>query len=403
LKRAVLITTGQPSINPRIVKEADALSASGFSVTVLFCFWIQWAEEADERLLKEVQWKYQVVGGAPTRNKLLYYFTKVRRKVNLALNKYLGNRLLFAERSQARCYDELLKAAKSIKADWYIGHNLGALPIAVRAATYHRASAGFDFEDYHREENSGMANFEWRRVVFLEETYTSALNYISSSSPLISDKVKHDFPGFVNPIITLVNSFPLSQQPEFRSRTSQDRRLDLFWFSQTIGKGRGLETLIEALNSLNDPAIYLTLAGRCNDDMNKYIQQNATNHQTNIFFAGVIQPEELPHFAANFDVGLALETGFSTNNNIALSNKIFTYLLAGNAIILSDTKMQKLFNEEYKVGENYMVNDAQTLASKILIYKTESRLNSQRRHNYMLAKSTLNWERESKNLLKVLQ
>ena len=150
----VIITTGQPSVNPRVVKEADVLSAAGFGVTVLFCFWIQWANDADEALLKNVKWNYLLVGGQPKKNKLLYYFTKARFKLNRDLNKKFGNRFLLAERSQARCFDELLQAAKSIKGEWYIGHNLGALAVAVKAARYNNGRVGFDFEDYHREENN---------------------------------------------------------------------------------------------------------------------------------------------------------------------------------------------------------------------------------------------------------
>jgi hypothetical protein len=400
LKAAVLITTGQPSINPRIVKEANALCAAGFSVTVLYCYWIQWAHEADANVLKNVEWDYRLIGGTPCQSKATYFYTKVRTKVNSILNRHFGCKLLFAERSQARCYDELLKAAKSIAAHWYIGHNLGALAIAVKAAAHYGASVGFDFEDYHREENENMILHETKRIVYLEEKYVPRLSYISTSSLLISKKVEDNFPGFKKPIITIINCFSLKQQPCFRVGEAGEP-LKLFWFSQTIGKNRGLEVLIEALHILNDKSIQLTLAGRCNADMYSYIMgYNSTIHCS---FAGIIDPDFLPAEAAKHDVGLALELTSPENRNLCLTNKILTYLLAGNAVIFSDTSMQRLFNEEYQAGEIFKQDDCSMLVDKIRVYKDGNFLSSQRVHNYNLASTSLNWERESKNLLEVLR
>ena len=64
-KKIVLITTGQPACNPRIVKEADALAAAGHEVSMLYCYFINWADEKDKSLLQKVSWKYKKVGGSP--------------------------------------------------------------------------------------------------------------------------------------------------------------------------------------------------------------------------------------------------------------------------------------------------------------------------------------------------
>ena len=55
--KIVLITTGQPSCNPRIVKEADALSAAGHEVIVVYNYFIKWADENDQLLLAKKSWK----------------------------------------------------------------------------------------------------------------------------------------------------------------------------------------------------------------------------------------------------------------------------------------------------------------------------------------------------------
>ena len=398
-KKVVLITTGQPSTNPRIVKEADALYAAGYDVTVLYCFFINWATEKDSLILQNASWKYLMAGGSPQYKKGIYLFTRIRHKIAGILNRYVGNAVLLAERTQARAYDELLNAAKQTKADWYIGHNLGALPVAVNAARFNNAKAGFDFEDYHRGEILPEEKNILKRIIYLENKYVSQLNYYSTASPLVTEAIKKNYPDFTGRIITLLNCFPLAQQPSFKEKELGDNILKLFWFSQTIGTNRGLDLLISALGILKDSAIHLTLAGRCDDDMLQYIKTNAGSIINNIHFVGIIQPEELPAFASQFDVGMAIELTVPENRDICLTNKIFTYLLAGNAIILSATKMQYAFNKLYNVGESFSAMDMNALTDIIIGFKDNARLNAQRRYNYDLATNVMNWEKEKEIFL----
>lgn len=399
LKRIILITTGQPSCNPRIVKEANALTAAGYDVTVLYSFFIQWAEDKDAELLKKVKWKYKQIGGSPTGNKKLYWYTRLRFKLANKLSNSSINRGAIAEQAQARAFKELLQEAKSLQADWYIGHNLGTLAVAVKAAQHNGTKAGFDFEDYHRGE--GHTDEVLKRTIYLEEKYLPSLSYFSGASETITSKTSENHPGFCGKTITLLNCFPLANQPLLNLKRDTDQSLHLFWFSQTIGLNRGIELLIEALNLINNKSIHLTLAGRCSNEIVDFMNKQI-NKFPNIHFTGVIQPEKLPFLSSNFDVGLALETGFSINNDIALSNKIFTYLLAGNAVVLSNTTMQSAFNAKYKIGESFAVNDAASLAHKISSYFDTNKLNAQKQYNYKLAKEIFNWENESKKLLEVL-
>ena len=53
-KQIVLITTGQPSSNPRIVKEAISLSEIGYEVTVIYNFWVSWALNYDKKIFIHV-------------------------------------------------------------------------------------------------------------------------------------------------------------------------------------------------------------------------------------------------------------------------------------------------------------------------------------------------------------
>ena len=392
MKKIVLITTTQPAANPRLVKEADTFAAQGYDVTVLYCFVADWAQEKDKFILKNALWKSKQIGGC-NKSSSAYFFTALKFAFYKFINKtFTGN--FFCEQAHTRCYSLLLREAIKLNADWYIGHNPGAMGVAANASTHTRAKAGFDFEDYHRGEYADKKDFLFKRQVFLENKYFRDFYYISTSSPLITEKILRDFKDSKIPVITLLNTFSLKDQPVFR-KSRNDDILKLFWMGQHLGKDRGLENVILALKELNDPLIQLTLVGNCTKEMYDYFMKLSENIAANIHFTGIIAPEYLPKFAAAHDIGLALELSLPENRNICLTNKIFTYLLAGNAIIFSETDAQLQFNLKYNAGFLFPPTNVSKLKNIILYYKDQQQLLRIRKSNHLLAAQSLNWEIES--------
>jgi len=69
-----------------------------------------------------------------------------------------------------------------------------------------------------------------------------------------------------------------------------------------------------------------------------------------------------------------------------------------NKICMIDEKNFQATVEPGVINENFQV----AVKEKILFYKNSQALEKQRKHNFELAKATLNWERESKKLLSVI-
>lgn len=400
-KKIVLITPGQPAVNPRIVKEADLLSASGYDVTLLYCHTIPWADDSDKLILANANWKGVLVGGGPAKQLPLFVFTKIRNKFFLLLSNRNEVRFKTGERAHARCYDELLTAAKKIRADYYIGHNLGAIAVCVNAANHNNAIAGFDFEDYHREEYSLDDHLRRNRIVYLENTYVPKLQYLTFASPLIQEKVLSHFPLFEGSKTTILNCFSIKELATMPPATSS-KTLKLFWFSQTVGPNRGLEDVMAALMLLNDKDIELTLAGRVRQDVLLNFKPIIQALPGRVLYTGVVDPHSLHELAAEQDVGLALEQKIPENRNVCLTNKIFTYMLAGNAIIFSETDAQKQLNDEHSLGISFGNANVNALANAIAYYKDEKKLQVQKEHNIQLAATVFNWEVEGQKLIRVI-
>lgn len=404
-KRIVLVTSSQPSLNPRMVKEADALADAGYEVIVVGQYWNDWASNTDKILLSSKKWKFIRVGGSPQYNKLTYLFTRIIHKFFRKLAEHITLRFGIAELSIGRCNYQLYTTAKKLKADLYIGHNPGGMAPAINAAKRNKVKCGFDAEDFHRLEYSNELNHpDVKCKTFLEEKYFPKADYLTTASPLISLEYKKIFSalGFT----TILNVFPLTNLKIRKSH--EDEPLKLFWFSQTIGPNRGLDEAIEAMKIIGSPLIEIHALG--------YPRKQAIEHYTKLIreygfsdsqltFYPPIPPDEIYSFASNFDIGLATEIGVPFNRAICLTNKIFTYIQSGLAVLASNTHAQKelLFNYP-DCGKLFEIKNAESLAHGLDYYlMNRDALNNAKQASYALGQNQLNWETESKKLLKLVE
>lgn len=405
-KHIVLITSGQPSLNPRLVKEADTLSEFGFDVTVIYQYWNDWATTLDDKLLADKKWKAIRIGGDPLKQKIAYWKTRLRQKIANTILAKLGLHKILGEYAIGRCTPELIKNTCRISADLYIAHNLAALPAAVIAAKKNKSKCGFDAEDLHRYE---MSNDETDTYVklkkIIEEKYFYKVDYLTTSSPQIVNQYKKLFPKLL--FNTILNVSP--KQNKLKTKLLNNGTLKLIWFSQNIGLSRGLQDVFHALKSLQEFKIEFHILGYLASNVKHDLDQlfstlNFSNPQK-IFFHEPIDPISLQEFINQFDIGLATEPAFSINNDSALSNKIFTYIQSGLAIIASNTIAQKQLLEEYpNMGMIYEKNNPKSLAHALKMYLNDDELlNKHQLQAYKYAHETLNWEIESTKFLSIIE
>lgn len=403
----VLICSGQLSLNPRIVKEADALSDSGHAVKVIYLYWNRWGRDLDEKLLERKKWKAICAGGDPDTGMLVYGFTRLVHKVAKILAKNIGFRYNLAEWAIGRGTCLLAKEAYRHPADIYIAHNLAALPVAVRAARKNHSKCGFDAEDFYRNDVSDDAgDFGVRLKKFIEDKYYSEADYITASSEDIANAYGQIFPLPKSQVI--LNVFP-KNQVKIKDNSTDNKRLKLFWFSQSVGLSRGLQDIISAMKILEREDIEFHVLGdldpQVETGLNRFIKNLDFRIPPSIVYHKPIDPDELVVFASQFDIGLATEPGFSTNNNIALSNKLFTYINAGLAIIVSDTTAQSRFLKKYPaIGKVYPKKDSDSLAKLIAVFiKNGDSLCAAKQASYLLGQNELNWENESKKFIRLIK
>jgi len=394
LKKVCFITPGHISSNPRLIKEALALSNVGYKVHIIFTQYMDYLIREDVKILQEnPSWTYDNLIWLSS-NKMLRLKSFLIQKLaeyifpSSSARNFLINRNFYWQ----------LRMATRIKADLYIGHNLGALPVAVKAAQSTKSKCGFDAEDFHRNEiTNDSNNSDFKLKKFIEDKYLKEIDYLSAASPLIAKAYQNLYPD-ISPV-TINNVFEIKYQPEINLK--KHKELKLFWFSQTIGKGRGLEEVIAALNVIKNPLIELHLLGSSSIENKRYFDEM---YFSKIIFHPSISNNDIFPFTRNFDVGLATELKYPFNRDICLTNKLFTYLVSGLAIVASDTKAQTEFMaKNNNVGRLYQSGNTNELVNILNeIFVERDLLDTHKKNAYKLAQSKYNWEKEQQKFLSLI-
>lgn len=401
-----LLTPGQPSTNPRLVKEADALVEAGHSVHVICAHWARWADETDKALVGSRTFSCTYVGGDPIRTAFRYSWTRIRHRIGReCVRRRIRSQSLLVM-ALSRVSPDLKKAAEQVTADLYIAHNLGALPAAAAAASRNRARLGFDAEDFH----SGMST-DWGRshggslAQRIERRILPRCDYVTAAAPLIAERYAQTYT--IPAPTTVLNVFPLADRPAVFKVSGDGSPLTLCWFSQTIGSDRGLEDAVMAMGLLKGFDIQLHLLGHMDVGYKEKLDTLAASlglSKPCVHLHRPVPPHEVIRWCARYDVGLALERPNSLNRNICLTNKIFSYLLAGNAVIGTATEGQKrLLDEIPGAGFSVEPGDANAIAARLKFwYHDRAALNAARHQSWQHGSQTFNWDREKTKFINVV-
>jgi hypothetical protein len=335
-----LITPGHVASTPRLVKEADALVTEGYRVHVVAGSNFSPADALDEQIISSAAWSCTRV-----RNEgMVSLYRKIRRKFSrlILANIPVSSTMLSAYAFNSEAL-HLGSVAARQHAQMYIGHCLAGLPAAALAGRSGMRPFGFDAEDFHESENDDvLKNRATRRAVHtLQINLLPQCAHLTAASPLICREYQKVFN--LRPKCVL-NVFPIAQAPKKAIDPAPISRLRpalFYWFSQTIGPGRGLESVVDILGRMQTP-VELQLRGFASPGYVDCLQARATRAGlgTPIRVLPPGAPSEMARLAAHADVGLSTEERLPPNRDLCLTNKIFVYLLAGIPQLLSNTSAQ---------------------------------------------------------------
>lgn len=404
-KRICLVTSGHIATDPRIVKEANALVSAGVNLTVVSAPFTAHYKAHDLALAEDSGWRHVAVDTTREVAPIGYALRALRQKAFLQFPRATWRLPTLAEAAFSRVTTQLDTALRQYApdAEFYLAHNLAALPAAAAAASRSRGKLGVDLEDCHWGEYADGDDSRQRALArHVEDRYLPRCQHLTAASPMIA---AHYEQRLGRPVTPILNVFPLAERPPILRSGPVERAgepLTMYWFSQTLGPGRGLEWVIAALRRVKTP-VRLVLRGQPVAGYLDHLWALARQAgavvpglEQRIEFLPIVPPQDLVVHCARYDIGLSVEDGLTLNHRLCLGNKIFYYLLAGLPVILSDTPAQIALAKS--LGEAAVVapyGDADGLAQAILPWLSNpDRLREARHKAWSLATTRYNWESE---------
>jgi glycosyltransferase involved in cell wall biosynthesis len=403
MHRILIVSAIQLSTNPRVVKEADTLADAGYDVEVLGALVEPVLAERDRQLFEGKRWKYTCVFDAtsPTwPDRIGSLAARARMRFWCEMYDRLG---ISNPRQLGLSVPETLHYCVNHPADLYIVHNPENLWVGVELLGRGLRVAA-DVEDWYSEDllpqdRRGYPVEDLRRW---ERAVLRGAAYSTTTSRCLSEALASACDCTAPAVV--YNTFPWRERDtldgKVRDRVNPDIP-SVCWFSQVAGPGRGLETLMDSLVNVKVP-LEISIRGHAPPEYRDSLLARAPEAcRPRIHFHPQVPHAELISRIAEHDVGLALEIPFCRNKELTVSNKLPSYLLAGLAVVASDTEGQR---EVAGLAEGavitYASGDSTDLAAALnRLLGDEEQLRAARAGALASAERIFCWERSAPVLL----
>jgi glycosyltransferase involved in cell wall biosynthesis len=337
--KVCLITDLHLCINPRLWKEAFFYEKEGYEVVVLGMWQSADLLQRDLELLKGRRITYKsylnlIPGQIPESVRFLY---RLRRRMAGEIQKWFK---IGSGWTVSHAPERMFRFAMAENADLYAAHAECAFFVG-RDLVKAGKKVYFDFEDWYSRDYLTPD----RAVGLLQQVEEYALRngiFCTAASRAMARALEHAYPGSKH-VHTIYNSFPDDESNAIDHNESKPghQPFRMIWTSRTVGPGRGLETLIQALHDVQHP-VELHIIGKCADGYEIQFREMWPDKMGHMLVMHDFIPHhELLSRISMCDLGLAIELPISESRNTTVTNKILQYLQAGIPVLASDTEGQK--------------------------------------------------------------
>lgn len=396
----ILVFTASPLCrNPRVVKEATALGAAGYRVTVLTHSIHDRFETLDREILRDAPFRRELVFSPTARGARLHSWLA---RAHTRIARTLVSRTGWQQVAALGAAGPLTRAALRIPAELTLLHT--EIPLCA-ARRLHRAGRrfGVDMEDWYSEDLLPADRLA-RPLKLLRRAEAFALRHAACAfapSQSMADALTELYG--CPPLRVIRNVFSL--QPFSRT----DRSLPagpprLIWFSQTIGPGRGLEAALAAWAQTRTPSEVFLLGDERPGYVASLRMRLPPSLRERLHLLPTVSPADLPSRLAEFDLGLALEPTTPPSRDRTITNKLFQYLNAGLGVIATSTAGQReVFAQVPDIGVIVDFSSPDQAAARLdAILSNPAAIRTAQCAARQAAATQFSWEHEAGTLLQAV-
>ncbi|WP_158288310.1 glycosyltransferase family protein [Mucilaginibacter psychrotolerans] len=388
-----IVTQSHLCRNPRVLKEAVTLAQNGYDVHILTSIYSGELLEQDKLSIAGIGITLHIIADNSRKDISSLW----RRATNKAAKLLVRAGLMQIPQALGYGYRQYIKKSKALGAALYICHQEMATCIGA-VLIKQGYNVAFDLEDWYSEDLLPEARQE-RPLGLLKRVEKLALEkgaYVVTTSHALADALQKAYGGQKPQVI--YNVFPTPNLPI--AEKAFNVPLKLFWFSQTIGPGRGLEGFIELIAGFKT-GLELHLLGTVSAAYQEQLRTLlAPQHQ--ILFHPLVPENDLMAKIAGYDVGLALEDTQPPSRNFTITNKFFQYIQAGLPVIATETAGQCEAFGEFGPGIMLRQNDTAGNSAALEAWLSNPSAVAAAAQKAGEAALQYNWDTESIKLLKLV-
>jgi glycosyltransferase involved in cell wall biosynthesis len=386
-----------------MVRNADALVDAGYDVRVVGVNFMPRMIEVDKSLIAIKRWRYDAVDFFYSHlSRLRWHYSRLRRR----FCNYLADVLPFQfidSRAYGYAIPELTRLVMSEYADLFIAQQQVTLPVAANAALYWKSKYAFDAEDLLADCPESPAKL----VLRYEKRYISNCQFVLTMSDVAAERLQEVHHLKKRPI-TLHNTPKLNERNEILqpNRRYTPETPSIYWFGQTLGPHSCADQIIQALPHLKRPLQFVLRGNPIPtyvEHLKTLSQRLGVSHLVTI--ANVAPPDQMVSLAAEHNILFGSQPGHDLFHQLAIGNKVFTGMMAGLALVLTDTiahrrLIQDIHNCAFLVPNDNLDVIVQELDR--LVTRPEL-LRGYQQAAWDLATQKYNWDRESQKLIHAVE
>ena len=364
LLKVVLTVTNDIATDNRLHKIASTLLMNGYEVTVV------------GRLLKH----------SPQVNDRDY---KVRR-----LKLWFKRGPLFYINYNLVLFFYLVKNRYKV----VVSNDLDTLLACYLSTKINKAVLVFDSHEYF----TGVPELVDRNFVrgiwkALEKWLIPKLKYAYTVSGMIANKYFEEYKIDFK-IIRNAGTFRFDNEFEMEKDETEKQTII---YQGVLNKGRGLETMIEAMKYIDNCNLQIIGDGDIEEELHRLV--NYFGLASRVHFLGRLPHKELWQYTHKADLGISLEEDLGENYRFALPNKLFDYIQARIPVLVSDLPEMKNVVDTYQIGEIAIYREPELIAEQIKRMLSDTEKRSVWKTNLELAARELCWQREEEKLIQLFR
>lgn len=268
---------------------------------------------------------------------------------------------------------------------------------AYRAAKKCKAALVYDSHEVFAE-NIGIAEHRLVKkiIIMLERRLVKKVDHMICVSHAASDYFCEKYKIAPPSVIT---NCPMRNELPLRKKATDAFEVV---YQGLMVAGRGYEEFVAAAKLLPD-GIRLVLRGygTLEPTLRKTISEKQLEKK--VRFDEPVEVRELISAASSSHAGIVVTRPVNLNFRLSVSNKVFEYAAAGLPVILSDVPEHRYLNEKYHFGIILDDVSPEKIAEAIVFLKENPDEYERMSTNAMKMFEELNWETESRKLLRIYE